>query len=288
MTRVFVFGVSGYIGGAVARHFASRGYQVYGLVRTEEKAKVLRRQEIVPVLGKAQEPSGWIKEAEAADIIIEAMADYQDYTSGGIVQKVLIELASKHKDKTIIYTSGVWIYGETTEFADEKSPVNPPDLVKTRVATEKAYSDAGVIIVRPGCVYGHEGSLTGGIFQSLKAGKAEFSGREHGPYWATVHVDDLADAYLLVSQKGESLRGQTFNLVSQSESIGEVVHAAAKVAGFKGEIKFVEPKDPYSVCLALSQKHISGGKARTTLGWNPTHPPLLGAVEKYYHAATAM
>ena len=50
-TTVFISGASGLIGLAVAKAFRRRGYTVLGLVRSEEKAKALQREEIIPILG---------------------------------------------------------------------------------------------------------------------------------------------------------------------------------------------------------------------------------------------
>jgi hypothetical protein len=47
--------------------------------------------------------------AEQSDIIIEALADYTDPTTGSTVQKALATVAEKNKNAVIIYTSGVWV-----------------------------------------------------------------------------------------------------------------------------------------------------------------------------------
>jgi len=285
MSNVFIFGATGIIGNAVAKAFVARGYQVYGLVRTEEKAKELRKHEIHSVIGKAQEPQTWESFALKADIIVEAFMDYQDYSAGAIVKKTLLDIAQKHKEKVIIYTSGVWVYGFTQHLVDENSPLDPVDLVKGRGAIETAYLEAGAVVLRPAAVYGLSGSLTGSIFKSLKDGKGEFPGKKNvDPSWALVHAVDLADAYVRAAEKGSSIRGQVFNVVSHSERIADVAHAAAKVLGYKGDIKFVEPQDPFSVALSLSQRHISSNKAKLVLGWAPKHNSLVADIERYVAA----
>ncbi len=50
-TTVFITGASGLIGLAVGKAFKRQGYIVYGLVRSEAKAKALIREEIIPVHG---------------------------------------------------------------------------------------------------------------------------------------------------------------------------------------------------------------------------------------------
>jgi nucleoside-diphosphate-sugar epimerase len=49
--NVFITGVTGFIGSAVASRFANAGYNVYGLVRNESKAKELIGKEISPIFG---------------------------------------------------------------------------------------------------------------------------------------------------------------------------------------------------------------------------------------------
>ncbi len=49
--NVFITGVTGFIGSAVANRFANSGYNVYGLIRSEEKEKEFIGKEILPILG---------------------------------------------------------------------------------------------------------------------------------------------------------------------------------------------------------------------------------------------
>jgi uncharacterized protein YbjT (DUF2867 family) len=49
--KVFVTGATGYIGGSVAERLVGSGHAVLGLVRSEEKALVLKERRIHPILG---------------------------------------------------------------------------------------------------------------------------------------------------------------------------------------------------------------------------------------------
>jgi len=285
MSSVFILGATGFIGGGVARALVTRGYNVTALARSEDKAKLLRKQEIKTVIGQAQDVKTWEKAALSADIIIEALADYQDHNTATVVQKALIDILSKHKAKTVIATSGVWIYGATSHLVDENSVNNPIDIVKGRPAWENGLLEAGAVILRPGVLYGYQGSITGSLFSQIKQGKGEFPGHANQDlYWSTVHLDDLSDAYVRTVEKASSLRGQIINVTSQAENVKDSLHAIAKVINFKGEIKFVEPKDPFSVALATSQGHIQSTKAKLVLGWSPKQPSFLSGIERYYQA----
>ena len=51
--KVFVTGATGYIGGSVAERLIASGHQVVGLVRSAEKAPLLKDRGIEPVLGNS-------------------------------------------------------------------------------------------------------------------------------------------------------------------------------------------------------------------------------------------
>ena len=56
--QVFLTGVSGYIGGSIAEKLLAAGHRVAGLVRSQEKAALLRERGIEPVLGALEGPGG--------------------------------------------------------------------------------------------------------------------------------------------------------------------------------------------------------------------------------------
>jgi len=283
MVKVLVLGATGFIGGPVAHAFAARGYTVYGLTRSKDKAKQLQQNEITPIIGEAQNAEAWRKCAEECSIIIEAISDYQDYSTPGKVQQVLIDILKRDKSKIVIYTSGVWCYGDTgNNVVDEASPLNPPTLVKSRPDMEKSYTSNGGIVIRPSLVYGKSGSISAMWFKAFTSGDPKFPGvaTRVSPF---VHTEDLAVAYVLAAQKADLIRGQCFNITSQNEPFADVISQISKAAGFKGEAKFFPPSDPFSECLALSQR-FSNQKARTVLGWNPTHQSFCDGADRYYNA----
>ncbi len=119
MATVLILGASGLIGSTVAATFTKEGYQVFGLTQHAEKANQLAKNEgkknitiftltqiVTPVIGKAQDVSSWMKYAEKADIIIECIGDFTDFSTGGVVAAALAKLLQSHKEKVVIYTSG--------------------------------------------------------------------------------------------------------------------------------------------------------------------------------------
>ena len=134
------------------------------------------------------------------------------------------------------------MYGSTRgALADETTPLNPPKLVAPRPAIERMVLESGDVrgvVLRPGCVYGYQGGLTGMWFAgavSEKSLKAVGDGRNR---WAMVHADDLADAYLRAGESG--LAGEVFNITDRSRaSVREMLAAVAGATGYQGEIRFV-------------------------------------------------
>jgi len=283
MTKVFILGATGFIGFETAKAFASLGYTVYGLTRSEEKAKLLLQNEIRPVVGKAQDTTIWESIAADCSIILEILSDLNDSSTVPIVQSVLLKLLNQDKQKIVIYTSGVWTIGPTgNRTATESDPCNPPLLVKTRLEVEKAYCNAGAIVLRPGCVYGKHGGLTSFWFKGLKEGKVELFGTE-GHYCPLVHVLDCANAFVLAVEKGEAFRGHVFNIVGSNEILRDCISALGKAIGFTGQVQFKQAQDPFSECLGLDQ-HVSSHKAKRLLGWIPKYACFQDDPEKYYNA----
>jgi len=291
--NVFITGATGYIGFNVAMAYRRAGHAVWGLTRSEEKARILTRHEIVPVTGSMQKPDSWAAAAKNCSILIHAAVDYKADTFALDKQTVeaLLSLAQQgRRPKTMIYTSGVWVYGHTHHtLVDETTPLNPPKLVARRPETEQLVLNAAGIhglVLRPGCVYGYQGGLTGTWFAAAAKEKALTAVGDGGNRWAMVHADDLADAYLRAGESGRS--GEVFNITDRSRgSVAEMVGAVARVTGYGGRITFIPVAEAaktagdFAECLALDQ-HADARKAVRLLGWQPKRGGFVDDVETYF------
>src|SRR5262249_44982702 len=99
----------------------------------------------------------------------------------------------------IIYTSGIWVLGRTSEPAAEDAPINPIALSAFRPAHEKMVLDAAgdhlrTMVVRPGVVYGGGEGIIGEIFKSASNGLVRVVG-DGNNHWPLVYDRDLADLY---------------------------------------------------------------------------------------------
>jgi nucleoside-diphosphate-sugar epimerase len=295
--RVFVTGASGYIGSAVALAFRRRGHQVFGLVRSSEHANKLMKNEISPVLGEIGNSQTYSLYAEQAEILIHCALD----NSATFVEKdsllinTFLKAAQKsNQHKTIIYTSGVWVYGNTQgDIIDETAPLNPLSLVRWRPRHEErivqaASSHLSPVVIRPGCVYGAQGNLTALWFAEAAASNKISIIEEGKQHWAMIHRDDLAESYVLASEKG--LSGTLINVTDGTHhTVREMVESAAEAAGIKGKVVSISREEavrrwgPLADGLTVDQ-HISNKRAMKLLNWQARHKSFIEEIDLYWHA----
>jgi len=291
--KVLVTGASGYIGFGVACALRRAGHEVYGLVRREAAKIQLQRAEIHPVTGTMQEPMALQSTIDQCSVLIHAAADYQadTFKLDRMMIDALLNTMRGAQPKTVIYTSGVWVYGDTgDELVDETTPLRPARQVKIRPEIERLvleHPHVRGLVIRPGCVYGGRGGLTGMWFSGDQKAQIKIIG-DGNNRWAMVHVEDLAEAYLRAAESG--LKGEIFNITDRSRSsVNEMAEAAVIAAG--GHAKFVyvplaeaeKNMGDFTECLALNQ-HVDSRKAVRMLGWQPRHGGFVDGVATYYAA----
>lgn len=280
--RAFVTGASGYIGSAVACTLARAGHEVLGLVRTPGKSRSLAAQGVEPLVGDMSAPDGWRTRAATCEVRIHCAAEYSARYrefDRATAQELARLPAPEGSVPLLIYTSGVWIYGDTGgKRVDERAQLSPSAFLAPRLEVEQLVTSANAralrtLIVRPGCVYGGSGSLTAAWFESaVKNQAAHFVGSGE-QRWAMVHLDDLSDLYLRAAQS--ALHGEVFNVVDTSKStVLECAAAASRAAGAGGNTvptsieQARKTLGPMADCLRFDQR-VSSAKAQRLLGWCP-------------------
>lgn len=286
--RVFLTGATGYIGTAVAERLKAAGHQLTALARNDIAADKLKAAGITPVPGDFTDPSGVASAARAADGIISLATTYDPSIDGPAIDAILGALTGSNKP--FIYTSGIWSHGDTGgKVVDETSPANPAALVAWRQAVEDrvlagAKRAIRTVVIRPAIVYGRGSGITATFVESArKEGAARYIGTGRNR-WPLVHVDDLADLYLLALEKappGTLLLGVS----GPSHTVSEIAQAASRGAGAEGRTigtpldEAREQMGPYADALVLDQQ-ASGKRAQELLGWRPHRPDVLVELER--------
>lgn len=289
--KVFLTGATGYIGTAVAEALKAAGHSLTGLVRSEESGKKLGRLGITVVQSELTDGEIISTVARTADAVIH-MATTNDANfpkaDRAVIDAVLAALAGTNKP--FIYTSGVWVLGETGDKqADETSPTSPLAIVAWRPAHEKLVLEAkGIkgIVLRPGIVYGRAGGIPAMWAAAAKSGAVRYIG-SGSQRWPTVHVEDLAGLYAKALAQGTA--GSLFHGISGEVEVRKLAETIAKSGGrnAKAESWTLEEArkalGPFADALAADQR-IGAPKTVQALGWKATRPGILEDVEKGSYA----
>ncbi|CAI2181030.1 5511_t:CDS:2 [Funneliformis geosporum] len=278
MVKVLVLGATGFIGFAVAQALAHSGHETYGLYRKREKEKELAKNEIFPVSGDTNDVSTWKVVAEQVDIIIDATSEYNDpikHVTNIIdtLEEISMKRIKNCEPKlTFIYTSGLWIYGGYSYNVNyESTPLKTNiKLDQWRPAIEQMIINSQIvngIVIRSGAAYGKNGSLTA--------------------QWNLVHVDDLADAYVRAVERSELVKGQIFIITNnQSESMGEMLDAVARITDHIGHVKYKVPTTDFEIAMAHTGI-FSNKKAQTILGWKQRHLSFVDGINTWWNSYRA-
>src|SRR5688500_17871501 len=129
--RIFLTGATGYIGSAVLDALLRGGHEVTALVRDPEKADGVAHRGVKPVIGELSKTTSYAAAAEACDAIIHAALDHSK--RGPKVDRQAIDAllgaasrrAAAGRAAAFVYTSNVWVLGDTQGRATEELPLNP-------------------------------------------------------------------------------------------------------------------------------------------------------------------
>jgi nucleoside-diphosphate-sugar epimerase len=280
--KIFVTGATGYIGSAAASRLLEK-HTVIGLARSEEAADKLRKHGVAPYRGDMKQPESLSDAIRSCDGVVSIGT-----TNDGLLDRAAITLVLellKGTEKPMVYTSGVWVLGDTGgQVMDESAPVNPAALVAWRPGVEQlvlaaAADNVRAIVIRPGIVYGRGGGIAADFIQSAqKSGAARYVGTGENR-WPVVHVDDLADLFAIAMDRASA--GSLYHAADGSaHRVKEIAEAASFGAGAGGWTEswpLAEARKtlgPYADALVLDQQ-VSAEKARRELAWSPHRPSIL-------------
>jgi len=287
MSRVFITNGTGFIGAAVARAFKAKGHEVTALARSDESENKLKQQGYQVQRGDLKKPESYVDAVRKADIVIHtASTNDAEFAQYDLLAIDTILEALRTTNNTFIYTSGVWVLGNTGDnVATEATPVNPHQLVTWRADAERRVVAGGqqglrTVVIRPSLVYGENKGVVGGIIEDAKkTGDIKVIGNGENR-WATVHVEDLADLYVLAAEKAP--QGGTLYNASHGPSVKvkEVADQIAKVLGTPDKVRPVPVEIArtrlglVADALTLDQQ-VDAAKAQRELGWQPKRANVL-------------
>jgi nucleoside-diphosphate-sugar epimerase len=293
--KVFITGATGYIGGSVANLLLQKGYEVSALVRKEADAEKLQSLGITPVMGAIHDMPVLRKAAADADAIIHT-ADADDCYS---VITFLEELEGT--GKTFIFTSGSSLVGDYArgEKSDiiysENIPVQPRLEKMERVALNdyilaSAKDQVRSIVLVPTMVYGKGTGIKPDSIQipmlidAAKEKKAGVYIEKGENIWSNVHIEDLAELYILALEKAPA--GSYFYTENGQASLKDVAAGISHMLGYEGKTESIsldtaiQKWGPDAAGFGFaSNSRVNSDKARKLLGWVPKHFSILEDIE---------
>ena len=272
--KVFVTGATGYIGAVVSQKLRGFGHHVLALARSDEAAGKLETAGAQPVRGDLRDTPIVLRAARDADAAIHLAQEYSADTvrlDRLLVDTVLEEF--RLTGRPFLYTSGIWVIGDTGgREADETASLNPAPLVAWRPAHEQlvlqSQGPRGVVI-RPARVYGRGGGVVGDFARQGREGVVRYVGSGENR-WPFVHVEDLADLYILALQAPAG----SLYLAASGPAIPVKEVALAAAARTKARVESIPLPEARRTmglmadALTLDQS-ISARKAMQELGWAP-------------------
>jgi nucleoside-diphosphate-sugar epimerase len=281
--RVLVLGGTGSIGAPMVRTLVKRGHEVIALARSDQSAQKLRTFGALPVPGDIRRPQEWLAAVPPCAAVIHAACEFE-----GLMQEIESHLlatllpcfAASGPKRKFIYTGGCWLFGPTGDrVATEATPFSPlPAFAWAPQHMQWILETSGLepVIIHPAMVYERDG----GVFSSFAEDAAQrrpvrVVGGEN-VRWPLVHSDDLADLYALALEGGVA-RESYIGSAIDGLSVGSIARAfARRHGGIDREIEIVSADKiaaelgEWARGYALDQQ-LSGEKARSKLGWKPTH-----------------
>lgn len=289
--KIFVMGVTGYIGGAVATTLQSLGHTVVGTARKPDDIERLASRGIEAQCATLDDVELLAKLARSADAVVSAAhADHEPSVSA-------VVKALEGSGKRFIHTSGSSIVatdarGElVADIYDEATLPQRDDDKRGRVVIDAMVRSARGLhtaVIYPTLIYGEGSGLHTESIQvpmmvaeAKKRGVVRYIGRGAN-VWSNVHIRDVADLYALALTRGEP--GAVYFAENGEASFGEVASALARSLGLETEsIGIEEAAEIWGdemARLGLGSNSRVRGRAARALGWQPRGPSLIETILK--------
>ncbi|MEB0137870.1 MULTISPECIES: NAD-dependent epimerase/dehydratase family protein [unclassified Undibacterium] len=281
--KILITGAAGYIGGALAQRFYSRGDTVRGLVRLPEQVAQLEHLGMQAVLGTLDETPKLEQHAAWADVIINA-ADYEDAVAVSSFLHCL-----KGSGKSFVQLSGSSVASVVSDELDphiftEDSVCPRPGKAHLHAINQQciaaAADDIRSIVIVPGLIYGPAALKQAGFFAAWAAwakecgfvpylGKAENS-------WSNVHLDDLVDLFVLAIENAAP--GSLFfaengeaTLFSMAQQLQAQLKLPLPAQALPLQTFIDKWGESTTATIFGGNSRISALRARTQLHWAPRH-----------------
>lgn len=287
MTKVLVLGGTGFIGTRVAAGLQAAGFDVVCSAWTDDGMALLASRGQAALELDIRDPDAVAAATRDFDAVVNLAFASDDPVGAELKLAAALAKELAGTQKTLVWTSGVGVAGANSDRSvGEEAPLDLEGPVGWRAQGEQLVVDASAqgvrsVVIRPPLVYGHGHAAMVGLLGFAAQGDDAVPYPDSGTTeWATVHVDDLADLYVLAAQSASP--GSVYIAASESYvTVKQIAEHASAAIGLDGRtvampVDELRTRIGPMADLIASPAAFSGQKARNDLGWQPAGPAFPG------------
>ncbi len=277
--KVLVTGATGFTGGHLARHLASRGDEVRALVREPARAADLAGAGVAVVSGDLAHQESLPAAVAGVDVVYNVAALYRQAglpeatyrTVNAEAVGWLVEAAARAGARRVVHCSTVGVHGDIEHPpADEGAPLRPGDIYQvTKLEGERLAAQAAaahgveLVIVRPSGIYGAGDRRLLKLFRGVARRRFMILG-DGKIFYHLTHIDDLVEGFRLAGAV-PAAAGRTYILAGgEVTTLNELVAIIAGEAGVR----------PLDVHLPVWPFWIAGAACEAVCAPLGLEPPL--------------
>ncbi|MEM1118916.1 MAG: NAD-dependent epimerase/dehydratase family protein [Bacteroidota bacterium] len=280
--KIFITGITGFVGSRVAAKLLESGQEVMGLVRKESDKLAMTEKGYRVILADIDNYEAYLKELVHCDAIFHGAAATR--TSWQKKNQQFIQVVSDAlagSGKVLAMQGGTIVFGDTGNniVAEQDAVYAPPPTLVERAVLEQNFlnlrnRDIRTCIFYGSLVYGAEGAAIPKILEAAaqRDGYAAFVGNGDKK-WSAIHVDDWADLIAKGIQHSAPF-GKYFACTELLSTFQMAVGIGQKLGLPTRSISIEELDDRWGIFsqpLAFSNQAFSGNLAKEHLGWKPKY-----------------
>jgi nucleoside-diphosphate-sugar epimerase len=248
--KVLVTGATGFTGGHLAHHLATRGESVRALVRPASRARFdaspLPKSGVAAVDGDLLDPESLRRAVDEVEVVYHIAATYREAGQPDSAYRAInvegtrnvLEAAAAAGVRRVVHCSTGGVHGHIANPpATEDAPFNPGDVYQeTKLAAELLAREFGtahdldVVVVRPIGIYGPGDRRFLTMFRGLARGRFPMIG-DGTPFYHLTFIDDLIEGFRLCGTVPEA-KGRTYILAGpRYTTLEQLVQMVAKELG---------------------------------------------------------
>jgi nucleoside-diphosphate-sugar epimerase len=277
--KVLVLGGTGQIGSAVSRSLQARGASVSILCRSSASAEQAMALGATPVDGDIAARTSWLRCVTSFDAVVHAAGTFDDAmgaVDSRLVSALLEALGRTALRRKLIYTAGIWLFGETPGPTGEGAAYRPPAAWSwTSDAVERVRASPQVegMVVHPANVVDEDVGVP-----SILLTEAVDAGEVRVPVplsatWPLVGRRDIGDLYARVLDRGRT-GAEYIGASEPAIAVDRLARVVARRAGLPDRpvywplAHWMAKYGGWASGYGLSQ-NLRSDAARRELGWSP-------------------